>query len=263
MRRTIGVMAQSLALGLAEFRNLYSLRSWTIGWLVRMLAQVAFFGSIGLLIRSRAYMQYLLVGNAVVIVALEATIVVLFMAGERFNGTLQLLLTTPTQAITVFLGRGLNWIATGVVTATITLILLPPLFGVPVPPLRLLACLPVLVVIGIAAYAYGSFLGGLTLRMPSLDWLVLNVGYLLVMTLAGVNVPVAYWPAAMRAVAQLLPVTHGLHAIRGILAGGQPGAILADVGLEVVVGAGWLLAAGLSYQWFIAHARRRGSTALG
>ena len=263
MRRTIGVMAQSLALGLAEFRNLYSLRSWTIGWLVRMLAQVAFFGSIGLLIHSRADIQYLIIGNAVVIVALEATIVVLFMAGERFSGTLQLLLTTPTRAITVFLGRGLNWIATGVVTSAITLVLLPPLFGVPVPPLRLLACLPVLVVIGITAYAYGSFLSGLTLRIPSLDWLVLNVGYLLIMTLAGVNVPVAYWPAGLRAVAQLLPVTHGLHAIRGILAGARPAAVLADVGLEVVVAAGWFTAAALSYLWFVEHARRRGSTALG
>lgn len=259
MMLRLRVMGQSLALGVAEYRTIYTLRSWLTGWIVRMLAQVSFFATIGFMLRSSANVRYLLIGNAVVLVCLEAAIVVLTMAGERWGGTLIALLTTPAQPITVFLGRGINWVFTGVATSTITLALLPPLFGVPVGALRLLACLPILVIIGLTSYAYGSFLAGLTVRWPSFDWLVLNVGYLMVMAFAGVNVPVDYWPAVPRAIAQVLPVTHGLQAIRGLLDGAGYGYVLSRVGLEVLVGVVWLMAASLSYRLFVSHARRRGT----
>lgn len=259
MMLRVRVMTQSLALGIAEFRTMYTLRSWLSGWLLRMLAQVAFFASIGLIIHSRSSMQYLLIGNAVVIVCLEASIVVLSMAGERWQGTLTALLTTPGQPITAYLGRGLNWIVTGVVTSAITLWLLPPIFGIPLQPVRLLACMPILLVIGLASYAYGSFLAGLTLRFPGLDWLVLNVGYLVVMSFAGVSVPVEFWPAPLQVVVQALPVTHGLEAIRGVLAGKSVSSVLILTGQELLVGILWVTAAGISYTLFVNHARRRGS----
>lgn len=259
MMLRIRVMGQSLALGIAEYRTIYTLRSWLSGWIVRMLAQVAFFGTIGFMIHSRPGVRYLLIGNAVVLVCLEASIVVLTMAGERWQGTLMALLTTPAQPITVFLGRGINWIITGVLTSMITLTLLPPLFGVPVPAARLLVCLPILAIIGLTSYGYGSFLAGLTVRWPSLDWLVLNVGYLLVMAFAGINVPVRYWPPVPEAIAQILPVTHGLQAIRGVLDGASYRFILGAIGEEVLVGAFWLVAATMSYRLFVSHARRRGT----
>jgi len=254
-------MGQSLVLGLAEFRTLYSVKSWLSSWLLRMLAQVAFFASIGLLVRSHESVTYLLVGNAVVLVCLESTVVVLFMAGERYQGTLSALLATPGQPVVAFLGRGLSWVVTGLVTSVVTLSLLPPVFGIALSIPRLLVCVPIIAVIGLSSYAYGSFLGGLTLRFPPLDWLVLNVGYLLVMAFAGVNVPVSYWPLVPRALAQILPVTHGLHAVRGVLDAAPVGSVLADLGLEIVVGLGWLTAAAVSYRLVVNHARRRGSYA--
>lgn len=262
MRRLGTITIESLLLGVAEFRTFYTLRSWLTGWLVRMLAQVAFFASIGLLLHSSDQVRYLLVGNAVVLVCLEATIVVLGMSGERFQGTLELLVSSPVSPVAVYLGRGLNWVVTGVVTASLTLAVLPPLFGEKLSPARLLACLPLLVAIGISSHFYGSALGSITLRYPQVDWLVLNVGYLLVMTLAGVNVPVSYWPAPLEALAQVLPVTHGLQAVREVLAGGSVVHALAPAGLELVVAAGWMVVGILSYERFVQRARHRGSLSL-
>ena len=161
------VLSQSARLGIDDFRSVYTWKSWLAGWLPRMLAQVAFFASIGLLVGSRAEIGYLLVGNAVVLVCLEATIVVISVSVERFQGTL-------------------------------------PLFGLRPSPLRVLACLPVLVVIAVSSYCYGSFLASLVARFPQFNWLALNVGYLAVMTVAGVNVPVDFWPGPVQALANLL-----------------------------------------------------------
>lgn len=259
MITVLRVMGQSMALGIAEFRTLYTIRSWLAGWLTRMLAQVAFFGTLGLLLHSSAAVQYLLIGNAVLLVCFEAIIVVMSMAGERFQGTLVPLLSAANHPAAVLLGRGLNWVMSGMITSFATLAILPPVFGVPVSVPRLIGCIPILAVIGVSGYLYGSFLGGLVLRFPQMDWLVLNVGYVLVMTFAGVNVPVSYWPAGIRAVANVLPVTHGLQAIRTLIAGGEARMVVTAVAQELLVAAGWAVMAMASYGAFARNARRNGT----
>jgi ABC-2 type transport system permease protein len=141
-------------------------------------------------------------------------------------------------------------------TSIFALALLPPLFGQPESVVRLLACLPVLLIVGLASHFYGAALGSIMLRFPQLNWLVLNVGYLLVMTFAGVHVPPSFWPAPLRLMAQVLPVTHGLAAVRGILAGASPAAALGSVLLELAVSAGWLVLGWLAYSLVVKDARR-------
>jgi ABC-2 type transport system permease protein len=263
MTAAVRVLSQSARLGIDDFRSVYTWRSWLAGWLLRMLAQVAFFGSIGLLIGSRVEIGYLLVGNAVVLVFLESTIVVISVSVERFQGTLPLFAASPASPMLIYLGRGLHWMATGLATSTITLTLLPPLFGLPFSPARVAACLPVLVVIAVSSYCYGSFLASLVARFPQFNWLALNVGYLSVMTVSGVNVPVDFWPGPVQAVANLLPVTHGLLAVRQVLDGGSLAAAAPQVGAELLVAAGWLAASWLSYRRFFRRARITGSFDVG
>ena len=259
VRVTAGVLIQSLALGLAEFRTYYSIKSWLSGWLVRMLAQVTFFASIGLLLHSDIAVRYLLIGNAVALICLESTIVVLSMAGERYQGTLELLVTSPVNPARVLLGKGLNWVLTGMVTSLLALALLPPLFGQPESVPSLLACLPAMLAIGLSSHFYGSALGSIMLRLPQLEWLVLNLAYLLVITFTGVNVPTSFWPAPLPQIASALPITHGLAAIRSILAGGGIVQALPSIGWELVVTVGWLIAGYIAYSMVVRDARRRGS----
>ncbi len=259
VRATAGVIASSLAIGLAEFRTYYSVESWLAGWLARMLAQVTFFASIGLLLHSDVEVRYLLIGNSVALVCLESTIVVLSMAGERYQGTLELLVTSPVNPVSVFLSKGINWIVTGAATSLLALAFLPALFGQRESVPRLLACLPVLLAVGLSSHFYGSALGSIMLRFPQPEWLVLNLAYLLVVTFAGVNVPVQFWPEPLRAAAGVLPVAHGLAAIRIILAGGSTAAALRSVGLELAVAAGWLAVGYVAFSRVLASSRRRGS----
>ena len=254
-----GVLRQSLALGIAEFTTIYSVKSWLSSWLVRMLAQVGFFGSIGLMVQREGMLSYLLIGNAVAIICLEANIIVLSASGERYYGTVSAIMATPAQPVIALLGRGMHWVLSGTVTSMITLSILPLVFGVSLSPMQLLACLPVVLTVGICCYGYGSALGGLTLRFPQWDWLIMNLGYLTVMTIAGVNVPVSFWPRPIQVLAELLPVTHGLRAVRAIAAGEPLSPIIVHVGWEILVGIGWFAAATVSYAIFVRHARTRGA----
>jgi ABC-2 type transport system permease protein len=62
------------------------------------------------------------------------------------------------------------------------------------------------------------------------------------MAFCGVSVPVTFWPAWVEVMAHMLPLTHGLEAMRLLL--DQAGAveILKWACLEVLVGAAWLAA---------------------
>jgi ABC-2 type transport system permease protein len=72
---------------------------------------------------------------------------------------------------------------------------------------------------------------------------------------AGVNVAVDFWPGPVQAVANLLPVTHGLLAVRRLLDGSGLDAVAPQVAAEVLVGAGWLAVSWLSYRRFFRRAR--------
>lgn len=259
MSDQLRVLRHTIVVAFAELRTVYTWRSWTFGWMLRLLFQVAFFASIGYLIGSEEAVRYLLVGNAVLLVALEATVVIMASISERQSGTLPLLMASPAGYLTVFMGRGLHWIATGVTSASVTLFLLAPVFGVSVSPAAAVATVPILLVIGASAYCYGAAIGSVVLRVMESRWFALNVSYMSLMAFAGVNVPVEFWPRAVQVVAQGLPVTHGLQAVRLVLSDGTVDAILVQVALEAVVGLGWLGAAAAGYALLGRSGRRDGS----
>jgi len=252
------VLRGAIGQGFAELRAFYTWRTWFGGWLVRLLTQVTFFALLGRLINDRETIRYIAVGNAVALVSIEACVVVLSMCGERMTGTLPLIVAAPGSHLPVYLGRGVQWLCTGLVSSTTALVVVPWLLGVRLPVAKVLTAVPMLAVIGLATYCYGCFLGGVALRLMSWQWLVLNLGYLVLLTFCGVNVPIDFWPWPLHALAEIMPLTHGLAGIRAMLAG-DTGRALAQLCLEAAVGAGWLSIAAVSTQRLVSRGRVDGS----
>ncbi|MDP8911890.1 MAG: ABC transporter permease, partial [Actinomycetota bacterium] len=75
----------------------------------------------------------------------------------------------------------------------------------------------------------------------------------------GVNVPLGFYPEAVQWLANVLPLTHGLAAIRDLLAGEPLAVLLPNVGLEIAVGLGWLALALVSFNRLAEGGRRDGS----
>jgi ABC-2 type transport system permease protein len=257
--KTLRVLHYAALSGYHDYAGIYTWKTWVAGWYVRVLFQVAFFALIGKLLGSDERVHFLLVGNAVMLAALGALFAVAGTTWERRTGTLGLLVASPSSPVVVFTGRSVWALTEGILSSVTVFYVAAMIFGLDLPWPRSVLYVPLVAVVALSTYALGTFLGGLVLRAMSTRNVVANITTGTMLAVCGVNVPVDYFPAPVGWLAQVLPVTHGLQAIRDLLAG--PGAwdVLGNVGLELVVGSGWFALALLTFNRLAENGRRDGS----
>lgn len=258
-RNTLTVLRYAAATGFADFGVMFTWRSWTVGWLSRVICQVAFFAMIGRLLGSPEAVRYLLVGNVVLIAVLESAFVTAGTTWERRAGTLPLLIAAPTSPVVVFCGRSVQWLASGTASASVALLVLAPVFGIALPMPRGLLVVPMVGLVSVSAYCFGLVLAGVVLRAMELRNVVGNLIWMGIALVAGVQVPVTFWPGWVQAVSAALPATHGLAGIRTLLDGGPLATVASRAGLEVAVALGWLTVATLTFRHLAEQGRRTGS----
>lgn len=256
---TANVMSHAFRAGLADYRAIYTWRSWLAGWLVRVVAQVAFFALIGERLGDEEKTYYLLVGNATMIAAVVGVFSVNMTTGERWAGTLPLLVASPSSPVLVFSARGAYLAVDGALSALSALAIAGPLFGMPLPWPEALAVIPLTAVVGLSAYCFATFLAGIVFRYRNVNSLVVVTTHVTLMAACGVNVPLSYYPAGLELTSRLLPLTNGLLAIRGVFAGSPWSDVLADAALEVLVAAGWMAVALATFNRLATRGRRDGS----
>ncbi|MFJ9742828.1 ABC transporter permease [Streptomyces sp. NPDC101166] len=244
---------------LADLRAVYTWKTWTFGWLGRMLAQVTFFALVGTMLDRPGALTYLVLGNALMTCVVESMMVVASSSWERFLGTLPLLSASPARLVWVFFGRSLQWPFSGAGTSLVALFALGPAFGVDwragqVPGVVLLVLLTAL-----GTYCFGLFLAGLVINLPGLRNIVSNSAYLLMMAVCGVQVPTSFWPGWVGVLAWPLPLTHTLSAVRELAGAGRTAAVLAEAGLALLVSVSWFVAAYLAFRRQETRGRRTGA----
>lgn len=259
----VRVLGQAAVAGWADFRTIYTLRSWALGWMARVLAQVAFFAVIGRLLDSPGHTQYLLVGSAVFVAAMETMMAVASTTWERMDGRLPLLVATPSSLAWLFCGRSWFWMASGTVSGTVALLVLAPLFGVALPWPGVVAVPFLIAVVAVGTYGVALTMGGLALRFTELRNVISNVTHLTMMAIGGVLIPTAFWPVPLQTLAAVFPLTHGLLAVRGVLDGQPAGAVLANAGYALLAGACWFVVAALAFRRLVEGARRHGGIEFG
>ncbi|HUZ54892.1 MAG TPA: ABC transporter permease [Streptosporangiaceae bacterium] len=261
-RRLLEQAQTAFRTGIRDFRGLYTWRSWLFGWFARLMTQALFFTSFGYWLGSRATVRYMAVGNTTVLVCMESLAVIPLLLGERYMGTFSLHVAAPASFVLTYFARNFYCPLIGVLSSTFGFFVVATAFGV-----RLggpyVAWVPVLTaLIGLSAYSFGFAVGAIVLSLPSFSMVALNLSYLSLMAFCGVNVPVSYWPAAVRGVADILPLTHGLLALRELLAGAPAAWIWRDCALEAAVGLGWLAVAVAVLQYYASASRRTGNIQL-
>lgn len=248
----------AMLLSVVEYRANYTWASWLFGWCVRLTFQVVFFSTVGVVVGGPATVEYLLVGNLVAVAALEATTVVAAMAREHYYGTMALLVASPGNPVVALVLGNICWPFAGVLSAGVTAGVTIGVFGISFPAAHLLLALPLTLLCALSAFCFGCAIGAFVLIFPSVNYTAMNVTYLLLMTFTGVNVSVDFWPGPLRWLAEGLPVTHGLLAVRTALADGLTESVMVGAALELLVGALWFGVAATAIRRFVARWRRRG-----
>lgn len=238
---------------------MYTWRTWTAGWLLRVVAQVIFYSLMGRLVGSDERLHFLVVGNAVMLCATTVIFVVQSTTWERASGTIPLLIAAPVSPLVVLFGRSVQWIPDAVLSSLVAFLVAAPLFGVQLPLPRGLWVLPLLLLVTVTTYLMGTFFGSLVLRYAAARNLVSNVVGATMMALCGVNVPLSFFPGWVQTAGRALPLTHGLEAVRGVLGAAPASQVLRAVVLEALVGLAWFAAAAASFRWFAEGGRKDGS----
>lgn len=260
---TLTVLRYAFVSGLQDYQAIYTWKTWLAGWLLRVVAQVSFFALIGQLLGSAERTEFLLVGNAVLLAALGTMFAVASTSWERWQGTLPLLVASPTSSVVVFLGRSTFWIPDAIASAAGTFFICAWIFDLPLPWPKVLVVLPLIGLVAVSTYCLGVFLGGLVLRNPNLRNLVANLVWLTMAAISGVNVPLSYNPEPLQWLANVLPLTHGLQAVRGVLGDDSAAQIAVQAATEGAIGAGFLVLALITFDRLAETGRRNGTIEFG
>lgn len=250
-----------LAGGLTSYRALFSwLNPWIFGPMLVAypLFQMLFFVYLG---RSAGTADdtFFLIGNSFV----AAAITCLFgmgsaIGGERRFQTLPVILASPASRLALFLGRAVPTIANGFVAAALTFGLGALILGVSLPASTLAGLAVALLASSLACAGLGLCVGSLSFRTRSIAVFADTLSALM-LVVTGANVPVSRLPELVNDVAAFVPLTHGLHAARDLAAGGSLVDNLTPIGLETLVGLGYLAAGMAMLRYFERDARRAGS----
>jgi ABC-2 type transport system permease protein len=260
---TLNVMHHAFRAGLADYRALFTWKSWLAGWMVRVIAQVAFFAVIGERLGDDEKTFYLLVGNAILVTALTGVWSLNLTSAERWAGTLSLLVASPSSPVIVFSARGSYLAVDGALSALAALFIAGPIFGMDLPWPEVLAVVPLTAVVALASFCFGTFLAGVVFRFRSINSLVVLTTHVSLMAACGVNVPLSYYPTWLEWISHALPVTNGLLAIRGVFNEADATTILGYAVLEAAVAVAWMSAALLSFNQLASRGRRDGSLDFG
>lgn len=202
--------------------------------------------------------SFFVVGNAVQACGMATVYgAVMVISNDRSFGTLPFVLNTPASRVALFFGRGAPFFVLGLLSSALGLVAGGLLFEVEFAGSPALLAL-VLVVVVASCTAFGLALGTVGLRAREPLFLA-ALAYSLMLLVCGVNVPLARLPDWLEAVGQALPLTHGIDATRGAVAGVAAEDVMADVAWELAIGAAYAVAAFALYRWFERRARAQGT----
>ncbi len=173
---------------------------------------------------------------------------------DKFAGTYTRLLVGATPPTPVFFGRGVAQLTASVVEMLVCLVAAGLVTGQWRTMLALIPLLPIYVVIALSMSAAGLACASFCVGKRAEVAIYNGLTYLVILCCGALIPPGTL--AALDVIGVVLPVSHGLVAVRSALDGGP---WLAQVLLEVLVGLGWIALAYVLFQVQAARSRRTGS----
>lgn len=246
-------------LGVEDFFSFWNLKTWTFGWLLRIVTTGLSIVLIGKLIGSEAYLHYLVIGSIVISGSFGALFAVMAATWSRLDGTYPFLVIAPSNAIPVVFGRTIVWLFQGVVTSFAVFIIYYFMFDLHFSLTQIAYVIVGIIVSYISIYTFGFFLGVVVSRWPSLRSVVGNSVASLLALFCGATVPLSFWPESIRWIIYELPAVHALEAIRAILSGDTHINIAYAFGKELLVAIFWGTSAALIFEYMINAGRADGS----
>ncbi len=173
---------------------------------------------------------------AVVLMMVCALLTSLTVAKEKETGTIDMLLVSPVRGYEIIIGKVIPYIILAIVDAVLVLAISKAIFDIPMRgSLVLLFWLTLLYVY--AALGIGLFISAMAASQQVAMMAALVATIMPSIVLSGFIFSIFSMPAPIRAVSWIVPATHYIRIIRGILLKGSDAAELAaDTGMLAIIG---------------------------
>ena len=227
--------------GLGDFGAVLDWRFWLVTWGARVAAEAIFFSLLGRLIDSPDVLRFLVIGSMIGVGSTSAFWASAFFTADRWDGTYPVLIAAPASILPPIVGRTSVWMLNGVASSLLAFAILRFVFDIKFPLFEALVAVPIILLTIWSAYGASLLLGGLMAPWPAAQNFIRTNVTTLLMAFSGVTVPISFWPGPLESVAQVLPLTHGLRAIRELINGGLTTTVGNEAGLQLLVGLGWLV----------------------
>ncbi|AOT70572.1 ABC transporter permease [Geosporobacter ferrireducens] len=187
--------------------------------IVSPLFQIIFFTYLGSYYIKGSGNLYYIIGNAVQISAISAINgVAMTVASERTEGTLALILGTPANRVRIFVSRSALHIIDGLITTGIGFLFGYVFLNLSFNNVNIFLVLCCIFITIFSMSGLGLLIGSFGLALREVN-LLSNLIYYILLVCCGVNFPVTSLPSLIQKFAYILPLTHGLEAIRKVMIG--------------------------------------------
>lgn len=176
--------------------------------------QVLFFSLIAGFVNNTTDLTPWIIGNSFLLCVYNSMFGVgITLLSERLMGTLKLIIASPANKFSVFVGRGTMHIFDASFTVIIGLITGYVLYGLRIPTYQLGWFFLTIVIAMFAACGLGLLIGCIGLITRDIN-LLLNISSMLLLTLSGANFPIEKLPIFLQKISYLLPLSRTIKVAR-------------------------------------------------
>ncbi len=210
---------------------------WLMQLFTMSLFSIAFFVYVATYVNNpEVSVAFVAVGNALQSVAYVSIFAVCNITGEeKEQGTLQGVLVSPANRLSIFVGRAMFQIVNGLATVAIAFFYAAFLFGVDFSSANLLTLVAVVLMTTFAMTGFGLMLSSLGMYLRT-SMVIANIFLFIGLLFNGVNFPISYLPAFLQPISYAMPMTYGTEAARAAVNGASIMDVSGLLALEALVG---------------------------
>ncbi len=225
----------------------------------RILLQSLFFVLLAKAAGGEPFARFALIGNAIqiavfmVMLSMEEVI-----EAEKWNNTFLYLIASPASWFPMMLGKSMSYYGDALIASTVTFSVLIPVLHINIAFINLLHSVPVILIIIASASALGWCIGAFSLPIRY-GFMICNLLAYAMIIFCGVNIPTSALPPVVRMIGALLPVTHGLQAVRALIDGASYTSVWPLIGKEILIALIYSAVAWLTFGYRMRVTRQRGT----
>lgn len=241
----------TIRLGFLEHLAAHPPRIMLVGIWPIAIAQSLFYTMLGRVTGGPGGGEFAFTGSVAMVLTLSTIGGLGYLPGEdKAAGTFHRLQQSDVSPATIFALRSLPWLGQAMIAVLLCLAVTGPLTGHAATSLALLPLLPLLLLMAASSAAAGLAVASTSLGRRA--EVLANNGFQYLLIVAGGMVVPAGRAPVLDAIGSMLPLRHGVLAIRAYLDPGTAqgaGGWVAQAGLEAIVGIGWAAVAAGLYRW--------------